>query len=54
MARGNSNTQIGEALFLSAGAVSKHVANIFTKLNLGPGQDNRRVRAVLAFLSAGE
>ena len=54
MARGNSNTQIGEALFLSAGAVSKHVANIFTKLNLGPGQDNRRVRAVVAFLSAGE
>lgn len=54
MARGLSNVQIGEELFLSGGAVSKHVANVFAKLDLGPGEDNRRVRAVLAFLSAGE
>ncbi len=54
MARGLSNAQIGEELFLSPGAVSKHVANVFAKLDLGPGEDNRRVRAVLAFLSAGE
>ncbi len=54
MARGNSNGQIGEALFLSPGAVSKHVANVFSKLDLGPGEENRRVRAVLAFLAAGE
>lgn len=54
MARGLSNAQIGEELFLSPGAVSKHVANVFGKLDLGPGEDNRRVRAVLAFLSAGE
>lgn len=54
MARGLSNPQIGEALYLSPGAVSKHVAGVFTKLELGPGEDNRRVRAVLAFLAADE
>ncbi|AOZ72014.1 DNA-binding response regulator [Boudabousia tangfeifanii] len=52
MAQGLSNTQIGEKLFLSPAAVSKHVANVFMKLGLGPGEDNRRVRAVLAYLSA--
>ena len=52
MARGLSNAQIAEHLVLSAGAVSKHVANVFTKLDLPPGEDNRRVRAVLAYLSA--
>ena len=54
MARGHSNGQIGEELFLSPGGVSKHVANIFGKLDLGPGEENRRVRAVLTFLAAGE
>lgn len=54
MARGQSNGQIGEELFLSPGAVSKHVANVFGKLDLGPGEENRRVRAVLTFLAAGE
>ena len=52
MARGLSNTQIGERLVLSGGAVSKHVANVFLKLGLGPDEENRRVRAVLTFLSA--
>lgn len=52
MARGLSNAQIADQLVLSAGAVSKHVANVFTKLDLPPGEDNRRVRAVLAYLSA--
>lgn len=51
MARGLSNSQIQEALFLSAAAVSKHVANVFTKLDLPPGEDNRRVRAVLTYLT---
>lgn len=36
--------------FLSSIAVSKHVANVFTKLDLPPGEDNRRVRAVLLWL----
>ncbi|MDN5571345.1 MAG: LuxR C-terminal-related transcriptional regulator, partial [Propionibacteriaceae bacterium] len=54
MARGLSNAQIATTLVLSAGAVSKHVANVFTKLDLGPDEENRRVRAVLAFLAAGE
>lgn len=52
MARGLSNAQIADQLVLSAGAVSKHVANVFTKLDLPPGEDNRRVRAVLTYLSA--
>lgn len=52
MARGLSNPRIGEHLVLSAGAVAKHVANVFTKLGLPPGEDNRRVRAVLAYLTA--
>ncbi|MDO5626724.1 MAG: response regulator transcription factor [Mobilicoccus sp.] len=52
MARGLSNAQIGDTLFLSPGSVSKHVANVFTKLDLPPGEDNRRVRAVLAYMSA--
>ncbi len=53
MARGMSNAQIAEQLVLSAGAVSKHVANVFTKLSLPPEEDNRRVRAVLTYLTAG-
>ena len=52
MARGLSNPQIAQQLVLSAGAVSKHVANLFTKLELPPGEENRRVRAVLAYLTA--
>lgn len=51
MARGLSNAQITEQLVLSAGAVSKHVANIFTKLELPTGEENRRVRAILTYLT---
>lgn len=51
MARGLSNTQIAEKLFLSGAAVAKHVSNIFAKLHLEPGEENRRVRAILAFLA---
>jgi DNA-binding NarL/FixJ family response regulator len=50
MAAGDSNSQIGEKLFLSPGAVSKHVANVFMKLGMTPSDENRRVRAVLAWL----
>lgn len=50
MAAGDSNTQISARLFLSAGAVSKHVANVFMKLGMAPSDENRRVRAVLTWL----
>lgn len=53
MARGQSNAQIADGLVLSGAAVAKHVSNIFAKLGLPPGEENRRVRAILAFLSEG-
>lgn len=52
MSHGLSNQQISDTLYLSSGAVSKHVAAVFMKLGLATGQDNRRVRAVLAYLTA--
>jgi DNA-binding NarL/FixJ family response regulator len=51
MAEGRSNAGIAEVLVLSVGAVEKHIASIFTKLDLPPSEgDNRRVLAVLAYL----
>jgi DNA-binding NarL/FixJ family response regulator len=51
MAEGRSNAAIGAALVVTAGAVEKHIANIFTKLQLPQtGTDHRRVLAVLAYL----
>ncbi len=52
MADGRSNADIARALTLTDAAVSKHIGNIFTKLGLGPVEDNRRVRAVLTYLQA--
>lgn len=52
MAQGQSNSQIAAQLYLSSAAVAKHVANVFHKLGLPPGEDNRRVRAVLTYLTA--
>lgn len=52
MAEGRSNTSIAAALVVSMGAVEKHVANIFMKLDL-PADDEhlqRRVMAVLRYL----
>ncbi len=54
MSHGLSNQQISERLYLSASAVSKHVANVFVKLGLTAGEDNRRVRAVLTYLTASQ
>ncbi|MBA3019867.1 response regulator transcription factor [Propionicimonas sp.] len=51
MADGSSNTQISDALVITPAAVAKHVANVFAKLDLGPDEENRRVRAVLAYLN---
>ncbi len=51
MAEGRSNAGIAEAIVVSAGAVEKHVNNIFTKLGLLPATtENRRVLAVLRYL----
>ena len=53
MAAGGSNVAIGEALFISARSVEKHITSIFAKLDLPPTEDcNRRVRAVLLYLGA--
>ncbi len=52
MALGLSNAEIGDRLVVSPGAVAKHVANVFARLGLAPGEENRRVRAVLAYLTA--
>jgi DNA-binding NarL/FixJ family response regulator len=51
MAEGRSNLAIADILSVSAGAVEKHVSNIFSKLDLAPTDtDHRRVLAVLAYL----
>lgn len=53
IAEGRSNAAVATALFVSEKAVSKHIANIFMKLDLPlSGDDNRRVMAVLAYLNA--
>ena len=53
MAEGRTNTAIAQALFLSPKTVETHVRSIFGKLDLSvTEQDNRRVLAVLRYLSA--
>ena len=52
MAEGCSNAAIAARLFISEGAVGKHSASIFGKLDIGQSEDtNRRVLAVLAYLN---
>jgi len=51
MAEGRSNAAIAAAMFVTEGAVEKHVGSIFTKLGLAPvDSENRRVMAVLTYL----
>ena len=51
MAEGRSNHAISEALFVTGGAVEKHVKSIFSKLALTQSDtDHRRVLAVLTYL----
>ena len=52
MAEGRSNHAIARTLYVTEGAVEKHVKNIFGKLGLAQtGDDHRRVLAVLTYLS---
>ena len=54
MAKGHNNSAIGEALFISARSVEKHINSIFAKLDLSLTDDiHRRVRAVLLYLGSG-
>ena len=51
MAEGRTNSAIAAALVISEGAVEKHIANIFSKLDLPTSStDHRRVLAVLRYL----
>lgn len=55
IAKGKTNSAIADTLFLSERAIEKHIGSIFTKLDLLPEKEtNRRVSAVLLFLSQGE
>ena len=52
MAEGRSNPAIARAIYVTKGAVEKHVNNIFGKLGLAQtDDDHRRVLAVLTYLS---
>jgi DNA-binding NarL/FixJ family response regulator len=51
MAEGRTNSAIATSLVVSEGAVEKHVANIFSKLDLpATSSDHRRILAVLRYL----
>ncbi|GAA0453069.1 DNA-binding response regulator [Actinoplanes capillaceus] len=53
MAQGRSNAAIATNLGITEKAVSKHINNMLTKLDMPPSDDdNRRVLAVLAYLNA--
>lgn len=53
MAEGRTNSAIAAALHISVGSAEKHIASIFSKLNLAPDEaENRRVLAVLRFLES--
>jgi DNA-binding NarL/FixJ family response regulator len=52
MAEGKSNAGLADKLVLSTGAIEKHIANIFNKLDLvASSNEHRRVLAVLAHLN---
>jgi serine/threonine-protein kinase PknK len=55
MAQGRSNAAIGKTLWITEGAVEKHIKHIFGKLGIHAAPDtHRRVLAVLTFLEAAE
>jgi DNA-binding NarL/FixJ family response regulator len=52
IAKGKSNTAIGESLFLTKRAVEKHINAIFLKLGLADAHDvSKRVKAAIMLLS---
>ncbi|WBQ02629.1 response regulator transcription factor [Kribbella sp. CA-293567] len=55
MAEGLGNTVIAERMFVTEGAVHKHIRNIFAKLDLAPDDSaDRRVTAVLRYLDGSQ
>jgi DNA-binding NarL/FixJ family response regulator len=51
IAEGRTNSAISRQLFVTEGAVEKHISSIFGKLNLASSDsDHRRVLAVLSYL----
>ncbi|MET7327195.1 response regulator transcription factor [Nonomuraea sp. NPDC005650] len=55
MAEGLGNGAIAERLFVTDGAVHKHIRSIFSKLDLAPtDRTDRRVAAVLHYLENGK
>jgi DNA-binding NarL/FixJ family response regulator len=55
MAEGLGNAAVAEKLFVSEGAVHKHIRSIFAKLDLAPAdRTDRRVAAVLHYLEDGQ
>jgi DNA-binding NarL/FixJ family response regulator len=51
VAEGRTNQAVARALFITGGAVEKHVKSIFGKLGLSQSEaDHRRVLAVLPYL----
>lgn len=53
MAQGRSNKAVAAEMFITEGAVEKHISKIFDKLDLAPsGEDHRRVLAVVDYLTA--
>jgi DNA-binding NarL/FixJ family response regulator len=54
MAQGRTNKAIAGAMFITDGAVEKHISKIFDKLDLAPSsEDHRRVLAVINYMQAG-
>ena len=52
IAQGKSNAAIAQSLYLSKGAIEKHINMIFVKLGLAEAEDvSRRVKAVLLLLA---
>jgi DNA-binding NarL/FixJ family response regulator len=55
MAEGLGNAAVADKLFVTEGAVHKHIRSIFVKLDLAPtDRADRRVTAVLRYLDSAD